>query len=157
ASLEPPEIAGSTERRFRVCPKCGLLTPAQLPNCVECGFRSFDTVAVEKESHFIKEFFARPAPFTYIIFGINLLVFFLMIFCGGTASIETLRAFGAKENTLILKGEYWRFVTPIFIHIGLIHIGFNSYALVALGPAVEKLYGSARFVVIYMFAGIMGV
>jgi membrane associated rhomboid family serine protease len=157
ASLESPEVAGSNEKRFRVCQRCGLLTPTHTPSCVECGYRSFEAVQAEKESRFIRDFIAHPTPFTYIIFGINVLIFLLMIFCGGTANLETLRAYGAKENGLILKGEYWRFVTPIFIHIGLIHMAFNSYALVVLGPTVEKLYGSARFVVMYMLAGIAGV
>jgi membrane associated rhomboid family serine protease len=157
ATPESSDIAGSNERRFRMCQKCGLLTPTQSPACVECGYRSFEAIQAEKESRFLKEFLAHPTPFTYIIFGINTLVFLLMIFCGGTANIETLRAFGAKENSLILKGEHWRFITPIFVHIGLIHMAFNSYALISLGPIVEKLYGSARFVVIYMFAGVVGV
>ncbi|MEW6732983.1 MAG: rhomboid family intramembrane serine protease [Acidobacteriota bacterium] len=156
-AAEPPEIAGHTERRFRVCPQCRLLTPAQLPTCVECGYRSYEIVAIEKETRFIKEFITRATPFTYIIFAINLLVFVLMIFYGGTTNIETLRSFGAEENTLILQGEYWRLITPIFIHSGIIHMGFNSYALISLGPAVEKLYGSARFVVIYLIAGVTAV
>ena len=46
---------------------------------------------------------------------------------------------------LIDNGEIWRFITPIFIHIGLLHLAFNSYALWIVGPQVEKLYGGARF------------
>src|SRR5205823_2368898 len=44
-----------------------------------------------------------------------------------------------------------------FIHIGLIHIFFNSYALWIVGPQVEKLYGGSRFTIIYLATGIAGV
>jgi membrane associated rhomboid family serine protease len=156
SSPEPSDIAGN-ERRFRVCQKCGLLTPAQVPACVECGYRSFEAIEEEKETTFLKQFIAQPTPVTYTLLTINIIIFVLMVFCGGTSNTETLRAFGAKDNVLILAGEYWRFVTPIFIHVNLIHMTFNSYALIALGPTVEKLYGSARFFIIYMFAGIVSV
>src|SRR5262245_35188080 len=69
----------------------------------------------------------------------------------------TLIAFGAKLNLLIDEGQWFRFVTPIFIHIGLLHIASNSYALWIIGPLVERLYGSARFLMIYLLAGIAGV
>lgn len=92
-----------------------------------------------------------------MILAINVTIFLLMMFAGGPAQPETLRAFGAKDNELILAGEYWRLITPIFIHINIIHIGLNSYALLGLGPAVEKFYGSARFLFIYLCSGIVGV
>ena len=61
-----------------------------------------------------------------------------------------------KSNAEIDQGQWWRFVTPIFIHIGLLHLLFNSYALWIVGPQVEKLYGSARFVLLYVLTGIAG-
>jgi rhomboid protease GluP len=68
-----------------------------------------------------------------------------------------LLGFGVKYNPLIDQGEIWRMVTPIFLHIGPLHIFFNSYAIWIIGPQVEKLYGSARFTIIYILAGIAGV
>src|SRR5262245_25026515 len=68
----------------------------------------------------------------------------------------TLIAFGAKLNLLIDEGQWFRFVTPIFIHIGLLHIASNSYALWIIGPLVERLYGSARFLMIYLLSGVAG-
>jgi membrane associated rhomboid family serine protease len=52
--------------------------------------------------------------------------------------------------------QLWRLVTPMFLHLGLIHIGFNMYALAILGPAIERAYGRWRFVAIYFVAGIAG-
>ncbi len=53
--------------------------------------------------------------------------------------------------------EWWRFVTPVFIHVNLPHLLINMYSLWVLGPWVEKLYGSARFVLFWIATGIAGV
>jgi len=53
-------------------------------------------------------------------------------------------------------GEGWRMVTPIFLHAGVMHFFFNSYMLLNLGPIVEEIYGTKRFWVIYLAAGIAG-
>ena len=66
--------------------------------------------------------------------------------------------FGAKTNYLIhYEHEWWRFVTPIFIHVNLPHVLINMYSLWVIGPWVEKLYGSAKFVVFWILTGIAGV
>src|SRR5688572_8988869 len=80
-----------------------------------------------------------------------------MEFAGGSANPSTLIGFGAKSNYEINQGEIWRFITPIFIHIGLLHLFFNSYALWVVGPQVEKLYGGARFLILYVLSGVAGV
>lgn len=81
-----------------------------------------------------------------------------MTFSGGSESAAVLRAYGAKYNSLIdNQKEWWRFVTPIFIHIGWIHLLVNMYSLWIIGPIVERLYGSAKFVVFWMVSGVAGV
>ena len=62
-----------------------------------------------------------------------------------------LQAYGAKLNYLIRQNhEWWRFITPVFIHVGLLHLLVNMYSLWMIGPYVEKLYGSAKFVVFWV-------
>ena len=70
-----------------------------------------------------------------------------------------LSAYGAKLNYLINAPHYqwWRFITPMFVHINLPHLLVNMYSLWMVGPYVEKLYGSAKFVVFWVATGIMGV
>lgn len=70
-----------------------------------------------------------------------------------------LIAYGAKLNYLIDAPNYqwWRFVAPMFIHVNLIHLFVNMYSLFMVGPFVEKLYGSARFVLFWVVTGIAGV
>ncbi|KAK5122069.1 hypothetical protein LTR85_004315 [Meristemomyces frigidus] len=52
--------------------------------------------------------------------------------------------------------QWWRFIVPIFIHAGIVHIGFNLLLQITLGRDVEKLIGSIRFAVVYFAAGIFG-
>jgi len=106
---------------------------------------------------FLQAVWTRRPIFTYIFLGLNILIFVLMAFAGGSSSEPTLLAFGVKSNSEIARGEWWRFVTPIFIHIGMLHLFFNSYALWIVGPQVEKLYGPARFVILYVLTGVAGV
>ena len=70
-----------------------------------------------------------------------------------------LVAFGAKLNYLINapNNQWWRFITPMFVHIDLLHLLVNMFSLLMLGPFVEKLYGSAKFVVFWVLTGIAGV
>ena len=106
----------------------------------------------------VQAVFSRGQPFwTYVFLGINISVFLLMTLTGGTTNAENLIRFGAKYHPAIWAGEWWRFLTPVFIHIGMAHLLFNSFALYFLGPLVERIYGPWRFMVIYFTAGIMGV
>jgi membrane associated rhomboid family serine protease len=67
--------------------------------------------------------------------------------------------YGAKLNYLIKppNNQWWRFITPMFVHIDVLHLVMNMFSLLILGPFVEKLYGSAKFVVFYVLTGIAGV
>lgn len=98
---------------------------------------------------------ARPV-LTWVILGINVLVFVAMTLAGGSENTDVLIRFGAKVNGRIAAGEYWRFLTPIFIHVGVIHLAFNTYALFALGTEVERLFGTAPFAAVYLLSGISG-
>src|SRR5947207_7259180 len=106
---------------------------------------------------FLQAVWTRRPTFTYVFFGLNIAVFVLMALAGGSTNEQTLLAFGVKANGEIARGQWWRFVTPIFIHIGMLHLIFNSYALWIIGPQVEKLYGGARFVILFVLTGAAGV
>jgi len=162
----------ATPTNFRRCPQCGQPTPNQLPECIHCGTRSLpfmvQTDQARAEERFIRAFISRGTPLTYAILIFNLIVYVLMAVAadGGVVSnllsisgvdMGTLIAFGAKTNELIHQGEWFRLVTPIFIHIGWLHLASNSYVLWNIGPHVERLYGSARFMLLYLLTGVGGV
>ena len=109
---------------------------------------------------------SRPYIFTIVFLVANLFIFMLMWQASDMSSSAlwisfpepVLYTFGAKTNYLIgYKHEWWRLVTPMFIHVNLIHLLMNMYGLWVIGPWVEKLYGSARFVVFWVATGIAGV
>jgi rhomboid protease GluP len=114
-------------------------------------------VIEQQDFEFLQAFWARRSVIAYSVFALNIIIFGLMTLAGGSENFPTLIAFGAKSNALIDNGEIWRFVTPIFLHIGLLHLFFNSYALWVIGPQVEKLYGGPRFLLLYLLTGIGGV
>lgn len=104
-----------------------------------------------------RKLFQNGKPFfTYIFLILQIFMFLLLEFFGGSENTETLIRFGAKFNPYIYEGEWWRFVTPIVLHIGFFHLLMNSFALYYIGPAVERAYGSGRFLFIYILAGISG-
>ena len=98
---------------------------------------------------------SRPLV-TYVLIGINALVWLAMTLMGGSENPRVLLLFGAKYNPLIVAGQYWRLLTACFIHIGLMHLLFNGYALLRFGFDVESRYGHARFLMIYLLSGLMG-
>jgi rhomboid protease GluP len=114
-------------------------------------------VIEQQDYEFLQAFWTRRTVVAYSIFAFNILIFLLMTISGGSENQDTLIAFGAKWNELIKEREVWRFITPIFLHIGFLHLAFNSYALWIVGPHVEKLYGGARFLLLYLLTGIAGV
>ena len=70
---------------------------------------------------------------------------------------ETVYRLGASHPIPIFaQHEWWRLVTAMFLHGGLIHIGFNMMSLMQLGPALEELYGSARYLFLYVATGAFG-
>jgi len=69
---------------------------------------------------------------------------------------RTLFEFGAKLRDAVLFGQWWRLVTAGFLHGGLLHILMNSWVLFDLGSQVEEVYGTARFIVFYWCATVLG-
>jgi rhomboid protease GluP len=69
---------------------------------------------------------------------------------------DFLAIIGMKINAAIAAGEYYRLFTVMFLHAGVIHIGFNAYALYSLGPEAERIYGTVRFLALYFIAGLAG-
>src|SRR5690606_29271951 len=82
--------------------------------------------------------FGKPR-ITYILILIQAIVFLLLELNGGSTHTLTLIEFGAKYNPLIEEGQWWRFITAMFLHIGFLHLFLNSFALYEIGSTVEKI------------------
>jgi rhomboid protease GluP len=95
---------------------------------------------------------------TPIIVYLNLLVFILMVLSGVSAfepDSSSLIMWGADFRPLTLDGQWWRLFTSIFLHIGLIHILMNMYALIYIGLLLEPYLGKLRFASAYLFTGLI--
>lgn len=156
-----------------MCRSCGAIVGAGERNCAVCGAsnapqtsqRQPRAVPDRETLRFARAIMNRPYKFTIVLLVTNLFVFLLMWQSSGMKfsllspfPYHVLIAYGAKLNSLIDNNhQWWRFVTPMFVHVNLLHLLVNMYSLWIIGPYVEKLYGSAKFVVFWVLTGIAGV
>ena len=99
----------------------------------------------------------KQGPFvSYGILAVSSIMYLILIFNGGSENIYTLIEYGAKVNELIYLGEWWRLISPMFLHIGLAHFAFNSIIVYFLGMELEGLIGHFRFFILYLGSGVLG-
>ena len=96
------------------------------------------------------------APVTVTLVTIQVLVYLAMTLAGGSTNSAVLVRFGALVPDLLRAGQWWRLVTPVFVHIGFTHLLINSLTLYFLGLYIEQLFGHWRMVVIYFVSAIVG-
>lgn len=131
-------------------------TEAEKEAAVNFYKHRLSTLLYEKNKK-MKDLFSFGKPFvTYFLIALNIIMFVILEFNGGSTSVEALIKLGAKYNPAIMEGEWWRLISSMFLHIGILHLAMNMLALYYLGVAVERIYGSSRFLIIYFLAGIAG-
>lgn len=112
----------------------------------------------EVEAKKAEDIFTKKRPvITYALIIINVLVFIAMyIFGKGSEDTLTLLLFGANYPVLVRAGDYYRLITSAFLHVGLLHLIFNNYALYVIGSQLESFLGKAKFLIIYLVSAICG-
>jgi len=88
----------------------------------------------------------RTPIVSYAILGITVVVSFLAMQPDGSDLIRLLWL----DKRGLADGEWWRLLSPVLVHASLLHLAFNMYFLYLVGPLVEQLYGSARFLLLYV-------
>jgi len=100
------------------------------------------------------------APATYLLVGINCAVFLYMVAHGVSAiapTTEQLMHFGADNaGNVLINGEWWRIVTAMFVHVGILHLATNMWCLWNLGLLAEPVMGSAGTLAVYILTGAAG-
>jgi len=94
--------------------------------------------------------------FSYALIASSIIFFGLQNITEWLFGHDLLLLYGAKINQFILQGEFWRFLTPVFLHGSIVHLGFNMYALYSIGPSLERKYGSTSFILLYAISAIFG-
>jgi rhomboid protease GluP len=93
---------------------------------------------------------------TYILLAVTVLIYGLQYLSQVLTGYDLPAALGEKVNELILAGQVWRLITPVFLHASILHIAFNMYALFIFGPGLEQYYGHWRYLLLYMIGGYTG-
>lgn len=133
-----------------ICGRCAV--PASVgQHCVWC------VAEARKSAPKVRSTMQANSPAVLVILIVNLVIWMGQNFI--PAITETFAAHGPS----IASGEWWRLLTPMFLHapftgglFSLLHIGFNSYILRMFGPNIEEAYGTWRFVPMYLIAGFAG-
>jgi rhomboid protease GluP len=75
---------------------------------------------------------------------------------GGSTETRVLVGLGANVPSLVLGGEVWRLLASVFLHIGILHLVLNGWALYQLGSLLESLAGGARLLAVFVIGGLAG-
>jgi len=162
----------SYETALRMCPSCRGLIDRGASVCPLCGAPTKPprSRAGAGSGQVLGGLIAVPSTATSALIAVNVALYFVSWYLTQAAASAELGSapgmggirddvlvhLGAKFGPLIYTGQWWRLVTAVFLHRDLIHIGFNLLCLFRLGPEVESLFGTAKFLVIYLVTGVAG-
>jgi rhomboid protease GluP len=93
----------------------------------------------------------RPEPVTLFLVAVMTIITVLTM---PQDALSTAIALGAKHNESIRMGQWWRLLSSVFLHSGFLHLAFNVYALLLAGTIAERAYGHARYLALFVIAGI---
>lgn len=112
----------------------------------------------EEESMKAEDIFKKKKPIVTIFLIALCIITFLAMYILGSGSYDTytLIKFGANYGPLVKIGEYYRLITSSFVHIGLLHLIFNMYALYIIGMQLESFLGKTKFLIVYLFSALTG-
>jgi len=100
-------------------------------------------------------------PATYLLVGINCAVFLAMTLRGvnpiSPSPDQLFYNWGANHaGAVLIGGQWWRIVTAMFVHVGILHLATNMWCLWNLGLLAEPLIGSAGLLAVYLLTGAAG-
>jgi rhomboid protease GluP len=144
----------------KICRKCGALAGADERRCAVCCSR-LPTAA----GNFLYKVFGLimpgVSPVTAALTAAIGISFILQLLSSGGAALlspgmATLVRAGALDSRLVAGGEWWRLLTCVFVHIGVIHLLFNLYALLSVSSFLEEEVGPARYLSLFLLSGLGG-
>lgn len=155
----------------RMCPNCRALIDRGATVCPLCGMPTKPprTRAGATPGRVLGGVIPVPSTATSALVAVNIALYAISWYLTQTATSAELSPapalggidprvlvhLGAKYP-LIFVGQWWRLVTAMFLHAGLLHIGMNLWCLFDLGPAVESLFSTTKFIVLYLVTGVTG-
>ena len=126
----------------------------------EDGLELFTKITNDINEHNIKDaskienVFKDKGPYiTYVLIGINVLLYLVPILLGNYEYIINKYCIHGPS---IRGGEYYRLITGMFLHGSIMHLFFNMYALYVIGSQIENYFGRIKYLIIYIFSGVLG-
>jgi rhomboid protease GluP len=161
-----------TVARPRLCPACGTLVGSTAGRCHQCGASLTFSLAAASRS--LGRLVPQTSPVSYgilglccVLYGVSLLITInrsgfqapggglgALFGLGGISPLVLVRM--GSSSSFFDIAQPWRLITAIFLHGSLLHLGFNMWVLMDLAPTIEELYGSARFLFVFIVTGICG-
>ncbi len=123
----------------------------------DSSYRTGDAVASEFRKTYLS--LAATPIITYLVIAANVAVFAAMVSRGVdivNPGAMTLLSWGGNFGPMTMNGQWWRLVSCMFLHFGIVHIGLNMWVLWGLAPLVERFAGRTGFLIAYMASGIAG-
>jgi membrane associated rhomboid family serine protease len=120
----------------------------QCPTCVQAG-----TAATRQARTVFGGRTTRDGAVTYAIMGTCVGLYLLV---GVLGLLGGLARWGMQPVAIALGDEWFRLVSAIFLHSGLLHLGFNMYVLFLIGPPLERVLGHGRFLTLFLLSGLGG-
>ena len=152
-----PHCRALIDRDAKVCPLCGETvgaararggnsTPGRIMGVLPIPTTASSVVVVANLALYVLSWYMTQNSAATQLYGAPAM---------GGIDGQVLMRLGAK-SPYILAGQWWRLVTAMFLHAGLLHIGMNMWCLVDLGPEVESLFSATKFTVLYLVTGVLG-
>ena len=171
SGLKAEMLVRSTQVAYKMCPSCRALVPRHVRRCTECGATLAD-VRAPGITRVIANLIPGATATTAMLLLANTFLFAVVLLkpvildpddartplsrLWSFDGISLIRWGSGYSGLTIQLHEWWRIVTPVFLHGGLLHFVFNSMALVRLGPLVEEEFGTERLATIWFATGIAG-
>lgn len=95
-------------------------------------------------------------PVTSLILAINVIMFCIVSFNGGTGDVYNLLHFGAVASEPPYSQDWWRYFSAIFLHQGFDHLLFNCFAILVFAPPLERVLGWWKYALLYLASGALG-
>ncbi len=99
---------------------------------------------------------SKNSPATYVLICLNVVIWLMGQLFYYRYHENYIETWGIKNNALILGGQYWRLFTAAFLHSDFMHLASNCFSLLIFGTTVERVFGTRRYLAIYLAAGLAG-
>lgn len=152
-----PHCRALIDRDAKVCPLCGestgpirargsIGTPGHIMGVIPIPTTATAVIVIANLAMYVISWYMTQNTEAAQLYGAPSM---------GGISADVMMRLGAK-SPYIFAGQWWRLVTAMFLHAGLLHIGMNMWCLVDLGPEVESLFSATKFIVLYLVTGVFG-